>query len=134
MTSSNGRRHPRLLNLTPHPIRLVTIDGHLVQLPAPNDPVPRIAAPTPPPSLLHTTIGVFNWHQMTTPPTVLGLPDQQAGVLLVVSRPVALAAPDRPDLIVPDQQHRRPDGLTTHAAALTTYPTHHTSPRAAQTA
>lgn len=110
-----------LVNMTAHPVRLTTTDGHLAELP-PTLPTPRVEVPDPAWDTLPTQAGTFPLRQHTNAaPTIIDLPDQQDGVLLVVSRAVALVVHNRNDLVVPDDQQRGADNLVTRANSLTTY-------------
>ena len=101
----------RIVNLTPHPVTLVTANGDEVVIQPEETPV-RIPAETKPAGeingipLVEETLG--NADDV--------LPAPQPGVVYIVSRPVAERA-NRPDLLVPTQVERV-DGRPVRARAL----------------
>ncbi|WP_416976976.1 hypothetical protein [Streptomyces sp. T028] len=107
-----------LVNLTPHPIRLVTDTGTLLtELPPSPTPARRTESTTPQPSLItpeNITVPVV---RLAFGP-VEHLPPPAPGTAYVVSRPVADAHPDRDDLLVPAHLIRDADGNTTACRAL----------------
>jgi hypothetical protein len=110
-----------LRNLTPHEIVIDTPDGTLV-LPPAGDP-PRIneqRRPAPP----LTCEGIIMPVWEVTAGDVAGLPDPEPDAWLIVSRPVATAAPDRTDLLIPHDVRRDTQGRViacTSLATLTRY-------------
>ena len=101
----------QIINLTPHPVTLVTTGGDEVVVPPEAAPV-RIPATT-------TPAGEINGIPLVT--EQLGdansvLPAPQPGVVYVVSRPVAERA-NRPDLVVPTSVERV-NGRPVRARAL----------------
>ena len=101
----------RIVNLTMHPVTLVTANGDEVVIPPEENPA-RIPTTTTPAGevngipLVEETLG--NADDV--------LPAPQPGVVYVVSRPVAERA-NRPDLLVPTQVERI-DGRPVRARAL----------------
>jgi len=108
-----------LRNLTPHAIDLL-VGSRTVTVPA--DPAgPARVAFTP-----DTDLGSVDLGDGLSIPLVgtslgsevSGLPDAQVGVMLVVSRQVVEACPDRVDLVFVHRVRRGPDGQPVGAAAL----------------
>ena len=86
------------INLTPHSINVLDLNGDLVITLEPSGVVARCAATT---TAVDTVNGVVL--NRTTFGVVTGLPDQQDGVLLVVSMLVRAACPNRSDLSSPGE-------------------------------
>ena len=108
---SEQRGAMRIVNLTPHPVTLVTTDGDEVVIQPEENPA-RIPTTT-------TPDGEINGIPVVR--EALGnaddvLPAPQPGVVYIVSRPVAERA-NRPDLLVPTQVERV-DGRPVRARAL----------------
>src|SRR5690554_3467842 len=104
--------HVQIINLTPHPVTLVTANGDEVVIQPEENPV-RIPTTTTPAGdvngipLVEEALGDAN----------SVLPAPQPGVVYVVARPVAERAGHRPDLLVPTQVERV-DGRPVRARAL----------------
>jgi hypothetical protein len=105
-----------LVNLTPHPVNLVT-DGGTVVVP-PSGLVARVA--------LHpdVPVGTVELDGVTVPIVatsasgdVTGLPEQRDGVLVVVSRLVAEVS-ERADLVIPHDAVRDATGAVVGCRAL----------------
>lgn len=93
----------KLVNLTPHTVTIVDSQGKKLSIP-PEGVVPRVQE-------LHPHVGELNYEGVQIPlvravypdgQAVQGLPEPQPGVLLLVSRMVFDACPNRTDLAVPD--------------------------------
>lgn len=94
-----------IINCTPHPITIFGANNEvLLQLPK-GETVPR---------LTQSSQTVQNIAGIPITETVFGettdLPQQQAGVFLIVSRLVLAANPDRSDLLVPNDMVRDDSG------------------------
>src|SRR5690606_15579775 len=106
------RENPmRIVNLTPHPVTLVSTGGDEVVIPPEENPV-RIPTTTTPAGEVNGIPVVEE--RLGDADSVLPAP--QPGVVYVVSRPVAERA-NRPDLLVPTQVERV-DGRPVRARAL----------------
>lgn len=94
----------QILNLTPHTLNVQTVGGEFVELP-PTGTVPRV-------SQTRECVGEVNGIALnaTSFGEVEGLPEQQEGVLLVVSALVRNALPSRTDLASPGMLIRNEDG------------------------
>lgn len=98
----------RLVNLTPHPVRVLLADGAVAAIP-PSGPPARCA-------VSRRVVGWVQWegHPVPVHETLFGavedLPPEQPGTLLIVSLAVTRAALDRDDLLVPDDVVRNEDG------------------------
>jgi len=108
---TTGENPMRIVNLTPHPVTLVDVDGDEVVV-QPEEAPARIPTTT-------TPVGDVNgipvvMEQLGDANSVLPAP--QPGVVYIVSRPVAERA-NRPDLLVPTQVERV-DGRPVRARAL----------------
>lgn len=105
----------RVINMTPHPI---TVAGLTI---APDGRVPRLREET-------RTVGHVEVDGHTLPVTETtfgaldGLPEPADGVVYVVSRMVAEAAPHRHDLFFPGQLLRDSEGRVIGAASLARLP------------
>ncbi|MFJ4010341.1 hypothetical protein [Streptomyces sp. NPDC090026] len=107
----------RLVNLTPHPVRLISGDGTaLTELPSSPAPARRTESTEPEPPLIAKGITVPVVRLSFGP--VENLPPPTPGTAYVVSRLVAEAYPDRDDLFVPALLVRDADGVTTGCRAL----------------
>lgn len=102
-------------NLTPHPVNLV-VDGQTITLP-PDGAPPRVSTTETPAGAVAVNGTQVPIVQVGTGDLV-GLPDQQPGVLLVVSRMVAEAAPHRRDLVIPHGLVRDDAGRVVGCSAL----------------
>lgn len=99
----NSRHQTVLRNLTPHPVTVHTAQA-VIDIP-PSGEVARCAEGDVDDHSCSTAVFVGG-HSVTvitdrTLPLVIGLPDTAPDVLLIVSRLVALAAPQRNDLVFP---------------------------------
>ena len=102
-------------NLTPHPVNLV-LGGQTITLPPDGTP-PRVSTTETPAGTVAVNGVQVPIVQVGTGDLV-GLPDQQPGVLLVVSRMVAEAAPHRRDLLIPHGLVRDDAGRVIGCSAL----------------
>jgi len=105
-----------VLNLTPHPIVFVGDDGRVSATYEPSGPAARVTIESvPAPVEVLEYAGKFyglpvQIMESATTADVTGLPDQQDGVLIIVSQMVADALPDRTDLHWPTDVVRDQDG------------------------
>lgn len=101
-----------LINATPHDVHIKTIDGKLITLPASETPA-RV-------HIERKEAGVHDGVRVVVP-VVVGinnLPPKREGVLIIVSKLVADALPERDDLVVPDLIERNGDVVVAaHALA-----------------
>lgn len=92
-------------NCTPHPINLLDSDGNQVLTLPKGEIIPRLSTNT-------KEVDVIEGVTITE--TIFGdvqdLPDAQDGVLLIVSRLVLTACPNRTDLVVPNELVRNDEG------------------------
>lgn len=102
-----GRHHlaTEVVNLTPHPVVIVTPSGN-VRLDAATDPARLASTRTTAGTVLVEGIAVRVSRE--TPAEPQGLPDPVEGRLLVVSRAVAERYPLRRDLVFPIDFERDP--------------------------
>ncbi len=113
---------PALVNLTPHPVLIKTDSGVTVRIP----PSGRVARCRTEPDRVLGTVQV-DGHSVAlvvndVTSAVCGLPEPEEGVLLVVSRLVALAAPQRRDIVFPHDPVRDDTGRTTGCRVLAQVP------------
>lgn len=106
-----------LLNLTPHPVTLIFLDGSQRTLPPEGAP-PRVQLTHEESGVLSTPFGDLPLTRTRLSHTVADLPDRQPGTMLVVARLVAEALPDRDDLVFPDDVKRDSDGQVIGARAV----------------
>ena len=109
----------RIINLTPHPVRLYTADtpdqvddpdhGVLLTLP-PSGKFARLGESVLGEDTVVTEEGVEIPVSRVSYAEIQGLPEPQQGTVYVVPLMTALAAPARTDLLVPYDQVRNPDG------------------------
>src|SRR5690554_1022699 len=102
-------------NLTPHPVTLI-LDGRTVTLP-PDGAPPRVSTTETPAGAVAVDGAQVPIVQVGTG-DLDGLPDQQPGVWLIVSRTVAEAAPHRRDLVIPHGLVRDDAGRVVGCSAL----------------
>lgn len=126
----------RLVNLTPHPITLQLVDGAGQHFPVtlpPDGRVPRVEVfrdqvavlgytPTPDSYRVLDQAGdpadLIIPVRQTSTGAITGLPDPEPGVLYIVSRMVAEAAPEREDLVFPDELLRDGEGRVVACTSL----------------
>ncbi len=101
-----------LLNLTPHAITLHRADGVVLTLPPETTPA-RVTELTSP----FGTIGGVPLVRVA-PAYTDALPEPRIGTFLIVSTPVAIANPHRPDLVVPHDFVRDDTGRILGCRAL----------------
>jgi hypothetical protein len=106
-----------LRNLTPHPVTLLGASGLSITLPVDGEP-PRVELVRSEPVSLDTTVGTFELRTTVRGDTIENLPPPRDGVLLIVSRLVAEAAPERGDLLFPDDTVRNKKGAVVGARGL----------------
>lgn len=97
-----------LINLTPHDVVLFT-PTETLRLPAAEHPARILDSPIGTTTLADVPVPVV---QKALGMTIDNLPALTDGVYYVVSRAVAMAAPGRPDLLVPGTLRTREDGTT----------------------
>lgn len=102
-------------NLTPHPVTLV-VDGQTITLP-PDGAPPRVSTAETPAGTATVNGTQVPIVQVSTG-DLEGLPAQQPGVYLLVSRMVAEAAPHRRDLVIPHGLVRDDTGRVVGCSAL----------------
>lgn len=107
------------LNLTPHPLYVKTMGGEYVTIP-PSGDVARVTYDRFPPE--QTNIG---GHEVSVavagqPRVIVGLPEPEDGVVLIVAKAVSDAAPaGRGDLLSPGRLLRDEDGTVIGCDGLT---------------
>lgn len=106
----------RVVNLTPHPLRLVGADGRIAEL-APAGAPARVAVGTTEQTLLDID-GVRVPLLEEQPAEVMDLPDPEPGTLYVVASRVRDALPHRQDLVSPTRFQRDESGVIIAAEAL----------------
>jgi hypothetical protein len=107
---SNSRHHDtmNIRNLTPHAVTVCGGDGKPLQTIQPSGQVARVSMATTPDTELTLATGL---PVVTVKPgQVTGLPDPQAGVMLLVSMAVRVAVPHRRDVLSPGELVRGADG------------------------
>lgn len=103
----------KFINCTPHQITLLGADGVVLFTLPKGEVVPRLSQSTKEVevvegiSITETSFGATQ-----------DLPDAQDGVLLIVSRLVLSANPNRKDLVVPNELVRDADGNTVGCKSL----------------
>lgn len=106
-----------LRNLTPHPVTLMDTESVAMTIP-PTGVVPRVPLTRQEIDVIGTRHGRVRMTETRRGAGVIGLPDPTDGVLLIVSRVTAEAAPDRLDLVFPDDLLRDAAGHVVGARAL----------------
>lgn len=110
----------RVRNLTPH---VVNLSGMAIE-PEPISARVTMTRETVAEVTILRTVGIDGWEQVTVPVhravigAVTGLPDRDSGTILIVSRVVADAVPDRDDVFVVDDTVRDKQGRIVGAYAL----------------
>ena len=94
-----------IVNLTPHPITLLSKDNEVVMTLPKGEVVPRLSQAT-------NEVGIIEGITITETQfgEIQDLPDSQEGVFLIVSRLVLAACPNRQDLLVPNELVRDDKG------------------------
>ncbi len=111
-----------LVNLTPHPLTVTTLDGHTFDIPV-GGPAARVDSTSSPSGYIEVPGAEIRLTTTSRHSRVTGLPDAQPGRYLIVSRVVADACEDRPDLLFPDELIRDDDGNVIGCAALSRFTT-----------
>jgi len=103
----------RIINCTPHELKLFRPDGSVVTIPKPSGPAARVAA-------TNTVVGEVDGIPLfrTVFGAVENLPAEEAGVIVVVSALVRAACPARTDLASPGELVRDAGGNVTGARGL----------------
>ena len=100
-------------NFTPHPINILDADGKEITTIQPEGVAIRLKSTTKPAGFTDT-IRTGNSGRIRLTKTVfgqaVGLPEPEAGTLLIVSQLVKSALPDRADLVVPAEVVRDESG------------------------
>ena len=112
VVGAEGRERMKLYNATPHEVTLRAVDGSLIRLPAAEAPA-RV-------HLERLDRGVVCGVKIVVP-VVVGvnnLPARRDDTLIVVSKIVADALPERQDLVVPDLIEYDESGAVVAAGAL----------------
>jgi len=111
----------RLINLTPHDIHIVREDGTVFTVPRdPDAVIPRVPLETLVVGELSVNGRAIPVRKSYQAAPVAPLPPRIAGVIYIVSRATAEAAPDRPDLVYPDDAVRDEAGRVIGCRALGT--------------
>ena len=103
----------KLVNLTPHPVRLIRADGSELVIP-PSGTVPRLREVVEDTGMRIDGIPVVRKGFGE----IENLPEPQEGVFYIVSALVAQAARDRDDLLIPDDLVRDEEGKIIGARRL----------------
>ena len=106
----------RIVNLTPHPVNLLTGEG-TITLP-PSGTVARVREEILPDSGIVLDDGVEIPVVRKVFREVVGLPEPSEGTMFIVSLAVAQAARERDDLLVPDDFVRDKEGRIIGARRL----------------
>ena len=107
-------------NLTPHPLFIKAQDGEYVTIPPSPDGAARVVYDRLPPEQVR-----IDGHEITvavagSPREIIGLPDPEEGVALIVAKAVSDAAPaSRGDLMSPGKLIRDEDGTVIGCDGLT---------------
>lgn len=105
----------KIINLTPHPLKIQKLDGSFLELPKPEagNLIPRRTA---------KSVQMDPIEGVAIATTVFGevenLPSVQEGTIYIVSRLVVDGAPDRTDLFAPGELLRDPEGNIIGAKGL----------------
>lgn len=102
----------KLINLTPHVLNIIAADGSTVDI-QPSGNVARVSSI----SIIVDNFSGINVTRQTFG-KVMGLPDAQDGVVLIVSRMVKDRVPDRNDVMVPGAPVRDTEGKIIGANGL----------------
>ena len=106
-------------NLTPHALNVRTLDGAVVVIPPAEDGAARVIYDRLPPEQTN-----LNGHEIAvavagSPREIIGLPEPEPGVVYIVAKAVADAAPHRGDLMSPGRLLRAEDGTVIGCDGLT---------------
>ena len=107
------------LNLTPHPLNVKSVDGEYVTIP-PSGDVARVVYDHFPPEQVRIDSHEIAVSVAGAPREIVGLPNPEEGVVLIVAKAVADAAPrHRGDLMSPGRLIRDADGTVIGCDGLT---------------
>jgi hypothetical protein len=106
----SDQRASSVVNLTGHPVRIVSPDHTVIDIPPSGQVARCVRYPDRPAGTV--AVGPVTVPIVISPisTVVVGLPDHRPGVLLVVSRTVATAQPHRRDLVFPHDILRDENG------------------------
>lgn len=111
------------VNLTPHALNIKTMDGGYVTIPPSPDGAARVVYDMLPPEQVPCGGGSFDFFEVTVagvPREIIGLPDPEPGMVFIVAKAVADAAPRRRgDLMSPGRLIRDEDGKVVGCDGLT---------------
>lgn len=110
-------------NLTPHPLQMLCTPGEPITIQPEATPA-RVEMTVTSADPIQANNGTIQ-SVVEQPGQVIDLPDQQPGVVLVVSRVVFNAFPNRTDLACPTNLIRNDDGDVIGAKALSFHPNRH---------
>jgi type VI secretion system secreted protein VgrG len=118
---------PEIVNLTPHPLNLRSVDGEVITVP-PSGTVARVAE-------TREQLGQLAGLSVTRASygAVEGLPAPEAGKIFVVSALVLVAVPGRPDVFAPGPAIRDAEGRIIGADGLSATPAYQPPPPPAPT-
>lgn len=108
------------LNLTPHPLFIKAQDGEYITIPPSPDGAARVIYDRLPPERTDIAGHEIAVAVAGAPREIIGLPDPEEGVVLIVAKAVADAAPrHRGDLMSPGRLIRDEDGTVIGCDGLT---------------
>lgn len=107
-------------NLTPHALNVRALDGSTLVLPPSSDGAARVVYDRLPPEQTNIAGHEVQIAVAGSPREIIGLPDPEPGVVYVVAKAVADAAPaGRGDLVSPGRLLRDEDGTVIGCDGLT---------------
>jgi len=106
-----------LVNLTPHTVRILTVNG-VLELPPDGPPARLVLAPDVPDGMIQIADHPVPLVRTAATPEITGLPAERSDTLLLVARVIAEALPDRDDLVYPHVTVRNEHGLVTACRSL----------------
>lgn len=106
------------LNLTPHPLNVKTADGEYITIP-PSGDVARVVYDRLPPEQVRIDGHEISISVAGAPREIIGLPEPEEGVVLIVAKAVSDAVPNRGDLMSPGRLIRDEDGTVIGCDGLT---------------
>lgn len=106
-------------NLTPHPLNIRALNGACVTIAPDERGAPRVVYDRLPPEQVQIAGHEISVAVAGAPREIIGLPEPEEGVVLIVAKAVSDAAPNRGDLMSPGRLLRDAEGKVIGCDGLT---------------
>ena len=106
-------------NFTPHSLNVRALDGAVVVIPPSGDGPARVVYDRLPPEQVNIAGHEIAITVAGSPREIIGLPEPEESIVLIVAKAVSDAAPNRGDLVSPGRLIRDEDGIVIGCDGLT---------------